>query len=76
MLEHHGGEELCEHPRVAVNEGVITVLDLEQRFSDADFRLKLPLPLHGGSEEEELSSQIFLAINIYLIFEIFQSKIH
>jgi hypothetical protein len=68
MLEHHGGEELCEHPCVAVNEGVLTVLDLEQGFSDADLYLKLLLFLLGESDGEEMHSPIFLALNIYLIF--------
>jgi hypothetical protein len=68
MLEHHGGEELFEHPRFAVNEGVLNVLELEQGFSDADFRLKLLLLLLGESEEEEMSSPIFLALNISLNF--------
>jgi hypothetical protein len=68
MLEHYGGEELCEYPCVAVNEGVLTVLDLEQGFSDADLWLKLMLFLLDESEEEEMHLPIFLASNIYLIF--------
>jgi hypothetical protein len=59
VLEHHGGKKLCEHPRVAVNEGMLNGLDLEQGFSDADLCLKLLLLLLGESEEEEMSSPIF-----------------
>jgi hypothetical protein len=29
VLEHHSGEKLCKHPRLAVNEGVLNVFDLE-----------------------------------------------
>jgi hypothetical protein len=76
VLEHHGREELCEHPRVAVNEGVLNVFDLEQGFSDADLCLKLLLLLLDESEEEEMSSPIFLVLNIYLNFSLFQSKMH
>jgi hypothetical protein len=75
-MEHHSGEELCEYRWVAVNEGVLTVLDLEQGFSDADLCDKLLLFLLGESEGEEMHSLIFLALNIYLVFELFQSKIH
>jgi hypothetical protein len=62
MLEHPGGEKLCKHPRVTVNEGVLTVLDLEQGFSDADFRLKLLLLLLAELEEEEMSSSNLFGI--------------
>jgi hypothetical protein len=65
-MEHHRGEELCEHPRGAVNEGILNVLNLEQGFSDADLCLKLLEILLGESEEEEMSSPIFLVLNIYL----------
>jgi hypothetical protein len=65
MLEHQGGEELCEHPCVAANEGVLTVLDLEQGLLDADLCVKLLLFLLGESEGEEMHSPIFLALNIY-----------
>jgi hypothetical protein len=68
MLEHHGDEKLCEHPCVAVNEGVLNVLDLEQGFSDDNLCLKLLLFLLGESEGEGMHSPIFLALNIYLIF--------
>jgi hypothetical protein len=61
VLEHHGDEEICEHPCIAGNEGVLNILDLEQGFSDADFRLKLLLLVLISSEEEEMSSPIFLA---------------
>jgi hypothetical protein len=57
VLEHLGGEKLFEHPRVAVNEGVLNILDPEQDFSDPDLCLKLLLPLRGESEAEEMSSQ-------------------
>jgi hypothetical protein len=76
VLEHHEGEELCQHSHVAVNEGVLNILDIEQGFSDAHFRLKLLLLLLGESEEEEMSSTIFLALTIYRNFQIFQSKMH
>jgi hypothetical protein len=59
---------------VAVTEGVFNVLELKLGFSDADLCLKLLLLLLGESEEEEMSSPIFLALNIYLNFYIFQSK--
>jgi hypothetical protein len=68
VLEHHVGEELCEHPRVAVTEGVLNVLDLENGFSDADLYLKLLLLLLGELEEEEMSSPIFFKLNIVLNF--------
>jgi hypothetical protein len=68
VLEHHSGEELCENPRVAVIEGVLNILDLEQDFSDVELCLKLLLLLHGESEEEEISSPIFLALNIFQFF--------
>jgi hypothetical protein len=68
VSEHHRGEKLCEHPCVAVNEGVLNVLDIEQGFSDADLCFKLLFLLLGESEEEEMSSPIFLALNIYLNF--------
>jgi hypothetical protein len=74
VLEHHGGEELCDHPRTAVNEGVLNVLDREQGFSDADLCLKLLLFLLGESEEEIMHSPIFLVLNIFLNFSLFQSK--
>jgi hypothetical protein len=68
VLEYHGGEELCEHPRAAVNEGVLNFLALEQGFSKTDLYLKLLLHLLSESEEEEMSLSIFLALNIYLNF--------
>jgi hypothetical protein len=76
VLEHHGGEELCEHPRVAVTERVLNVLDLEKGFSDADLYLKLMLLLLGGLEEEEMSSPIFLVLNIYPNHCALQAKLH
>jgi hypothetical protein len=74
VLEHDGGGELCEHPCVAVNEGVLNVFDLEKGISDADLCLKLILFLLDESEEEEMSSPIFLALNIYLNFKYFNQK--
>jgi hypothetical protein len=59
-----------------VNEGVLNVLGIEHGFSDADFRLKLLWPLLGEFEEEEMSSPIFLALNMSLNFLMFPSKIH
>jgi hypothetical protein len=51
-----------------VIEGVLNVLDLEKGFSDSDLYLKLLLLLLGEAEEEEMSSLIFLALNLYLNF--------
>jgi hypothetical protein len=65
VLEHYGGEERCEHPSVAAKDGVLTVLDLELGLSDADLCLKLMLLLLGESEEEEMSSPMFLALSMY-----------
>jgi hypothetical protein len=51
-----------------VNEGVLNVFDLEKGLSDADLCLKLLLLPLGESEEEEMSSLIFLALKIFRNF--------